>query len=280
MKIQEFFDKRTYTLTYVVYDPNSKDAVIIDPVLDYDKDSKTISFESLSILRDFVGQNNLDVRMILETHVHADHLSSSQYLKELYPGAVLGIGENIRTVQQTFKEVLNKEDSFPTDGSQFDRLFKDGEKVVAGSLEFEVLSTPGHTPACVSFYFAGAVFTGDALFMPDSGTGRTDFPAGSAEVLYQSVKKIYDLPDTTKVFVGHDYQPQGRNLEFVSTVSDQKGNNIHLKASTSEKDFIAMREARDKTLKEPALLGPSISANIEGGDQPESKDLEPYSHSS
>ncbi|SMF16269.1 MBL fold metallo-hydrolase [Pseudobacteriovorax antillogorgiicola] len=278
MKIQEFYDEATYTLTYVVYDEHSKDAVIIDPVLDFDPASGVVSFESTEILRKFIDKQSLQVKMVLETHAHADHLSSSHYLKEFYPQAVVAIGENIKLVQKTFKPIFSKPVDFPVDGSQFDRLLKDDELVEVGTLKFRVIFTPGHTPACASYLFEEkALFTGDALFMPDYGTGRCDFPAGSAKDLYNSVhNKIYTLDDKIEIYVGHDYQPGGRDLAFKTTVGEEKANNIQLKASTPENEFVTMRTERDKTLKAPRLLLPSVQVNIDAGQIPEQDEGKTY----
>lgn len=274
MKIKEFYDKDTYTLTYVVYDDQSKDAVIIDPVLDFDPASGKVSFESTQILREFIGEHSLRVHMILETHAHADHLSSSHFLKEFYPEAQVAIGENIKLVQKTFKPIFSKPADFPVDGSQFDRLLKDNELVELGTLKFQVIFTPGHTPACASYLFDHkALFTGDALFMPDYGTGRCDFPAGSAKDLYHSIHhRLYSLEDHIEVYVGHDYQPGGRDLAFKTTIGEEKAGNIQLRAETSEDDFVELRTKRDQTLKAPRLLLPSVQVNIDAGQIPEEED--------
>lgn len=272
MEIIHFFDEDTFTLTYLVIDPKTRDTVIIDPVLDFDPPSGAVTHKSLEKLKDFISGRNLVVRAILETHAHADHLSSSQLLKEIYPDAVIGIGEKIKVVQEVFKAHFNI-DYLKTNGSQFDLLFKDFQEVSFGSIKMKAIPTPGHTPACMSYLFGDALFTGDALFMPDYGTGRCDFPRGSAKDLYHSVaKNLYSLPDETRVFVGHDYQPNGRELQFMTTIGESKKSNIQLKASTSEKEFIEFREKRDKTLKAPRLLLPSIQVNIDAGKLPPAED--------
>lgn len=269
MNIQHFFDPDTYTLTYVVSDPQTRDAVIIDPVLDFDPPSGLVEDKSLKPVIDYINQQKLTVRGILETHAHADHLSSSQILKQLYPQAKTAIGEKIKIVQEVFKAHFNLPE-LKTDGSQFDHLFKDFEEVSFGSLKMKAIPTPGHTPACMSYQFADNVFSGDALFMPDYGTGRCDFPKGSAKDLYQSVaRNLYSLPDSTKVYVGHDYSPGGREMRFQTTIGESKKSNIQLKAQTSESEFINFRETRDKTLKAPRLLLPSIQVNIAAGHLPE-----------
>lgn len=272
MKIQHFYDPDTFTLTYLVIDPKTKDTVIIDPVLDFDPPSGTVTDKSITAVLEYIKAEGLTVKAILETHAHADHLSSSQILKQLFPNAVLAIGEKIKVVQEVFKNHFNI-DYLKTDGSQFDRLLKDNEEVQFGSLKMKAIPTPGHTPACMSYLFGDVVFTGDALFMPDYGTGRCDFPKGSAKDLYQSVSKnLYSLPDDTKVFVGHDYSPNGREMKYETTIGESKKNNIQLKANTSESEYIQFREARDKTLKAPRLLLPSIQVNIDAGHLPPKED--------
>jgi glyoxylase-like metal-dependent hydrolase (beta-lactamase superfamily II) len=269
VEVKAFFDEPTYTLTYVVYDAKTSDAVIIDPVLDYDPLDSVTSIESVEKLLKFVKEKELKVHYILETHAHADHLSSSQELKKLLPGAKLAIGEKITDVQKMFKGILELPEDFNTDGEQFDQLFKDKDVVTAGSLEFKVLHTPGHTPACVSYLFDGAVFTGDALFMPDYGTGRCDFPGGDAKDLYRSVQgRLYTLPENTKVYVGHDYLPGGRQMEYESTIDAEKSSNVQLPVDRSEEDFVEFRRSRDATLKMPRLIFQSVQVNLDGGKLP------------
>ena len=268
MQIQHFFDADTFTLTYLVIDEDTKDTVIIDPVLDFDPPSGKIRDLSIQKVLNFISINNLRVKGILETHVHADHLSSSQILKQQFPEAVLGIGSKIKIVQEVFKGHFNLPD-LKVDGSQFDHLFNDYELVSFGSLKMKAIPTPGHTPACMTYLFEDAAFTGDALFMPDYGTGRCDFPKGSAHDLYHSVvKNLYALPDETRVFVGHDYSPNGREMRFETTIGESKRSNIQLSLSTNEKDYVEFRTARDKTLKAPRLLLPSIQINIAAGHLP------------
>lgn len=268
MKIKHFFDPDTFTLTYVVIDEETSDAVVIDPVLDFDPPSGAVSDESLKNVISYIRDNKLNLRGILETHAHADHLSGSQVLKKLFPEAVLAIGEKITVVQEFFKGHFNI-DYLETKGLQFDHLFKDFEEKSFGSLKMKALPTPGHTPACMSYYFEGHVFTGDALFMPDSGTGRCDFPKGSSTELYHSItKNLYTLPDETEVYVGHDYSPNGREMKFLTTIGESKKSNIQLNTTVSEKEFVAFREARDRTLKAPRLLLPSIQVNIDAGKLP------------
>ncbi len=269
IQIKEFFDKATFTLTYVVWDPATSDAVVIDPVLDYDPGSSTVKEESVSAVASFLDRESLKVHFILETHAHADHLSGSQPLKKRYPQAKLAIGARITAVQKIFKPIFDLPDSFPTDGRQFDRLLKEGEGFDAGSIVIGVRYTPGHTPACCSYLIGDAVFTGDALFMPDYGVGRCDFPAGSSETLYESVtKQLFSLPESTRVFTAHDYLPNGRPLRFESTIGEEKRSNIHINAETSKEAFVKFRTERDKTLVAPRLLLPSVQVNIDAGNLP------------
>jgi glyoxylase-like metal-dependent hydrolase (beta-lactamase superfamily II) len=268
MKIQAWFDAPTSTLTYCVYDETSKDAVLIDPVWDYDAASGTLTEKSLAVVRDFIKTHSLKLHLILETHAHADHVTGAQVLKRDFPQAKVAIGARITEVQSAFKSIFNLGDDFATDGRQFDILLKDGSVTSAGTLSIKTIFTPGHTPACVSYLIGDAVFTGDALFLPDSGTGRCDFPAGSAKELYDSVKSLYALPENTRVFVGHDYQPGGRAVLWESKIADQKTTNIQLRDNTSEHDFVTARNARDKTLTAPKLLFPSIQINAAGGQLP------------
>jgi glyoxylase-like metal-dependent hydrolase (beta-lactamase superfamily II) len=270
MNIETFYDARTNTLTYVVFDPASKDAVVIDPVLDYDAASSKTWTESVDRVIAFINERRLRVHYVLETHAHADHLSGSQRIKAACPNVQVAIGERITRVQEVFKTVFDLPPDFPTDGRQFDRLLKEGERFSAGTLAFEVLFTPGHTPACASYRIGDAVFTGDALFMPDSGTGRCDFPGGSAEDLYRSLTgRLYALPDDTRVFVGHDYQPGGREVRWQSTIGEQKAHNVALPASRSREDFVAFRSQRDATLNAPRLLFQSVQVNVDAGRLPE-----------
>ncbi|MEZ4382358.1 MAG: MBL fold metallo-hydrolase [Nannocystaceae bacterium] len=269
MNIEAFFDTRTYTLTYVVFDPETRDAVIIDPVLDYEPVGSKVFTESVAQVLEFVRDEGLKVHSILETHAHADHLSGSQELKKALPGVEVVIGAKITAVQDLFKGFFNLAADFPTDGSQFDRLLDDGEAMTAGSLTIEAIATPGHTPACLSYLIGDAVFTGDALFMPDYGTGRCDFPAGDARDLYKSVhERLYALPDATRVFVGHDYLPGGRELAYESTIGEEKAKNVQLPAARSEGDFVAFRTERDATLAAPKLLYQSVQVNIDAGHLP------------
>ena len=271
-QIKEFFDKNTWTLTYVVWDEATRDAVVIDPVLDYDQASSKTNEESAKAVIGFLRSKELNLHYILETHAHADHLSGSQILKREFPKARVAIGEKITKVQEVFKGVFGLAADFKTDGSQFDRLLKDGEQIDAGSLKIKTIFTPGHTPACASYLIDGNVFVGDALFMPDYGTGRCDFPSGSAEDLYHSVhERLYALPDQTKVYTGHDYMPNGRDLKFMATLADEKRGNIQFKTETTQEEFVRFRKERDRTLAAPKLLLPSIQVNIDAGHLPEAE---------
>ena len=269
-KIKSFYDADTHTLSYIVYDENNT-TVLIDPVLNYDPAASKISRRSVNEVVSFIRENNLDLQLILETHAHADHITGSEVLKEIFPRVRVGISENIREVQKTFKKMFNITE-IDESGSQFDLLLKNGEILMIGDLSIKVLFTPGHTPACASFLIGNNLFTGDALFMPDFGTGRCDFPGGSSEQLYYSIHEtLYSLPDETKVYVGHDYQPGGRELKYETTIGESKRENIQLKASTSESEFVSFRESRDKTLSAPKLLLQSIQLNINSGKIPEAE---------
>lgn len=272
LKVQHFFDKDTYTLTYLVYDDESKDSIIIDPVLNYDQASSKTNMESINALDSFITQRKLKPHYILETHAHADHLTGAVELKNRYPEIKVAIGRNITKVQSTFKDIFNLKD-FNESGVQFDKLLDENEVLNAGAIKVKTIYTPGHTPACSSYLIDNLLFTGDALFMPDYGTGRCDFPMGSAKDLYQSIhEKLYTLPDETRYFTCHDYQPNGRELRYESTIGESKRENIQLKQETSEAEFIDFREKRDAKLSAPKLLLPSIQINIDGGHMPKAED--------
>lgn len=266
MKIEALYDQATNTITYVVWDKQTREALIIDPVMDYDPASSTLSYASTNKVLELIKKLEVNVSLILETHAHADHVSGSEELKKHLPNAKLAIGEEITSVQKTFKEIFNFGSDFRTDGSQFDRLIADGEKFKVGTMEFQAIYTPGHTPACYCYKINDVVFTGDALFMPDFGVARCDFPGGSAETLYTSItEKLYTLPDDTRYYTAHDYQPGGRELRYEATIGESKKNNIHLKVNTNKEEFINFRTNRDKTLNAPRLLLPSIQINANGG---------------
>jgi glyoxylase-like metal-dependent hydrolase (beta-lactamase superfamily II) len=268
MKVQEFFDPATFTLTYVVFDEASRDAVVIDPVLDFDPIAVETGTASLDKVVSFAKAQGLHVHYVLETHAHADHITGAQVLKKRLEAEVV-IGARITDVQKTFQGIFDLGATLATDGSQFDRLVRDGDELRAGTLGIGVIATPGHTPACVTYRIGDAVFTGDALFIEDYGTGRCDFPSGSADELYTSVHdKLYALPDATRVFVGHDYQPGQRGLRFATTIGASKASNIQLKANTTREEFVRNRQARDATLKAPHLLFPSVQLNVNAGKMP------------
>ncbi len=270
MNTRAFFDPDTSSLTYVVWDPETRDAVVIDPVLDFERDTWRIVTHSVDAVSEFVREQSLRVRWVLDTHVHADHLSGMAVLKERF-GAPTAIGAHITEVQAVFAGAYNLKE-LPVDGSQWDRLLADGQVLDAGSLKVEALHTPGHTPACVTYRIGDAVFVGDTLFMPDYGTGRCDFPKGSAEAMYDSIGRLYKLPDATRVFVGHDYQPDGREVRWETTIGASKASNIQLSASTSRESYVAFRKERDKTLGPPALILQSLQVNIAAGVLPEPED--------
>ena len=268
--VTAFFDEATFTVTYVVADPDSAHAAIIDPVLDYDPASGRTSTASADKVAGFVGDNGLHVDWILETHVHADHLTAAPYLKEKLGGRI-AIGSNVAAVQEVFKGVFNIED-LATDGSQFDHLFEDGDEFEVGGISGSVLGTPGHTPACITYVVGDAAFVGDTLFMPDFGTARTDFPGGDAGMLYDSIQRILSLPAATRLFLCHDYKAPGRDeFAWETTVAEQREANVHINQGVSRDEFVAMREGRDSELGMPRLILPSIQVNVRAGRLPEAE---------
>jgi len=267
IEIQAFFDEATNTVSYLVADPATGRAAIIDPVLDYDQRTGEASTASADAILAAIAAKSLTVDWVLETHAHADHLSAAPYIK-VKTGARIGIGEHIRDVQRIFRPVFNAVD-VKGDGSEFDHLFSDGERFALGATEVEVLHVPGHTPADVAYRFGDAVFVGDTLFMPDYGTARADFPGGSASDLYRSIRKLLLLPPETRLFMCHDYKAPGRDhYAWETTVARQRAGNVHVHDGISEGDFVAMRTARDATLKAPVLLLPSVQVNIRAGKLP------------
>jgi len=266
--IKHFFDAPTFTFTYVVHDPETKLGVVIDPVLNYEPAAGKCTTESVNHLVNYVESENISIEYLLETHIHADHLSGTRALKNAIGGKV-GIGSQVVQIQETFADVFNVESSFTADGSQFDVLFEDDESFTVGKLQFKVWHTPGHTPACVSYLVEDSIFVGDTLFMPDYGTARTDFPAGSAQNLYHSIQRILSLPDQTRIFLCHDYGTESRPEVCEQTnVEAEKLHNIHIGHLTSEEQFIEMREARDAKLSTPALLYPSVQFNMRSANFP------------
>lgn len=267
-----FFDEATNTATYVVSEADGNSCAVIDSVLDYDANAGRTSTTSADSVIGYIRENELSCEWILETHAHADHFSAAPYLRDKIGGKI-AIGEHIPEIQAVFDGIFNAGDAFKTDGSQFDELFKDGETFHIGDMPVRVIFTPGHTPACVSYHIADAVFVGDTLFMPDYGTARCDFPGGDARTLYHSIQKIFELPDETRMFLCHDYKAAGRDtFDWETTVGVQKTSNIQIHDGISESDFVKMRKARDKTLGLPKLILPSIQVNMRAGELPPPED--------
>jgi len=268
-EVTGFFDDATNTISFVVKDPNSASCAIIDSVLDFDYSSGRTDTKSADEIIDFVTKNGLSVEWLLESHVHADHLSAAPYLQERLGGKI-GIGENITVVQDTFGKVFNEGTEFQRDGSQFDKLFVEGDSLHIGQMRGDVLHTPGHTPACLTYVIGDAAFVGDTLFMPDFGTARCDFPGGSSEMLFNSIQKILALPDETRIFVGHDYKAPGRDeFAWETTVGAQKARNVHVGDGKSQEEFVKMRDTRDASLAMPKLIIPSLQVNMRAGQMPE-----------
>ena len=270
-QVHGIFDTATSTVTYVVYEKPGSACAIIDSVLDYDPKSGRTKHTSADKVVDFVKTNQLKVEWILETHAHADHLSAAPYLKEQLGGKT-AIGDHIGGVQKVFKGIFNMEADFKADGSQFDHLFKDGESIPVGGLVGHTMYVPGHTPACVAYQFGDAVFVGDTMFMPDVGTARCDFPGGDAKTLYASTRKILSLPPETRLFMCHDYPPNGRPVTFKATVAEQRAKNIHVHDGISEAQFVELRTKRDATLDMPVLILPAVQINIRAGELPPKED--------
>ena len=271
-QIKAFFDEATFTVTYVVHDPESRRAAIIDSVLDYDPASGRTSFSSADAVLAYVGEKELSIDWHLETHAHADHLSAAPYLQKKLGGKI-AIGEHIVTVQQVFGKLFNAGTEFERDGSDFDHLWKDGDRFQIGNLDVTVLHVPGHTPACIAYVIGDAVFVGDTMFMPDYGTARADFPGGDARTLYRSAKRLLSLPPETRLFMCHDYLPEGRKeYMWETTVEAERKANVHIHDGVAEDAFVAMREARDATLAMPKLILPSVQVNMRAGHLPPPED--------
>ena len=266
-QVKAFFDPATWTVSYVVFDAPGGHCALVDSVLDYDPKSGRTRTDSADQLIAFVREQNLMVDWILETHAHADHLSAAPYLRN-HLGGKIAIGGKITQVQNVFKGIFHLEPEFATNGSQFDHLFEDGDTFAIGTLQAQALSVPGHTPACMAYQVGDAVFVGDTLFMPDVGTARCDFPGGNAHTLYQSVRKLLSLPPETRLFMCHDYPPEGRAAQWECTVADQRARNIHVHDGVSEAAFVAMRTKRDAGLAMPVLILPSVQVNIRAGELP------------
>ncbi|GBQ20694.1 MBL fold metallo-hydrolase [Acidiphilium acidophilum] len=268
-EVLSFYDKATNTISYIVIDPATKHAAIVDSVLDYDPKAGRVSTASADEMIAAVKAHDLTIDWIVETHVHADHFSAAQYLQQHIGSGVIGIGGQIAPVQSNFADMFDMGIDFKTDGSQFDHLFQDGESFKVGTIEAKAIYTPGHTPACMSYLIGDAVFVGDTLFMPDYGTARCDFPGGDAHALYASVQRLFTLPPETRMFTAHDYQPGGREPAWETTVGEQKAKNVQIREGISEDEFVAMRQKRDATLAAPVLILPSLQVNIRGGDLPD-----------
>jgi glyoxylase-like metal-dependent hydrolase (beta-lactamase superfamily II) len=267
-QVKAFFDDKTNTVSYVVKDPNSNACAVIDSVMDIDYAAGRVTYHSADAIIGYVRQHGLKLEWLIETHVHADHLSGAPYIQEKLGGKI-GIGENITIVQETFGKIFNEGTEFQRDGSQFDRLFKDGDSYTIGAMNAYAMHTPGHTPACMTHVIGDAAFVGDTLFMPDGGSARADFPGGDARTLYRSMKRILSLPDQTRLFMCHDYGPSGREIRWETTVAEEREHNIHVKDGIEEDDFVRIREARDKTLEMPKLIIPSLQVNMKAGELPQ-----------
>ncbi|MBR9764583.1 MAG: MBL fold metallo-hydrolase [Rhodobacteraceae bacterium] len=266
-QVTGFFDEATNTISYVVKDPNSQSCAIVDSVMDIDYAAGRISYHAADELIGFVKGNGLTLEWLIETHVHADHLSAAPYIQGKL-GGKLGIGRNITVVQETFGKIFNEGTEFQRDGSQFDRLFDDGDTYRVGGMECLAIHTPGHTPACMTHVMGDAAFVGDTLFMPDGGSARADFPGGDAGVLYDSIQKVLALPDETRLFMCHDYGPNGREIRWETTVAEEKAHNIHVGAGKTKEEFVKFRTERDAQLDMPKLIIPSLQVNMRGGELP------------
>ncbi len=273
-QVQAFFDPATNTISYVVRDPKSQSCAVIDPVMDIDYAAGRITYKSADEIIAFIESNDLTLEWIIETHVHADHLSAAPYLQQKLGGKI-GIGDKIMVVQDTFGKIFNEGTEFQRDGSQFDALFEDGDTYMIGQMQAIALYTPGHTPACMTHVMGDAAFVGDTLFMPDGGSARADFPGGDAGTLYDSIQKVLALPDDMRLFMCHDYGPNGRDIQWETTVGSEKAHNIHVGGGKTKDDFIAFRTARDATLDMPKLIIPSLQVNMRAGEIPRDADGRP-----
>jgi glyoxylase-like metal-dependent hydrolase (beta-lactamase superfamily II) len=273
-KVEAFFDSATNTISYVVKDPNSRACAVVDSVMDIDYAAGRITYDNADEIIRYIRDNNLELEWIIETHVHADHLSAAPYIQGKLGGKI-GIGDQIMVVQDTFGKVFNEGTEFQRDGSQFDALFRDGDTYDIGTMRAFAIHTPGHTPACMTHVIGDAAFVGDTLFMPDGGSARADFPGGDAATLYDSIQKILALPDAMRLFMCHDYGPDGREIQWETTVGEEKANNIHVGGGKSREEFVKFRTERDATLDMPKLIIPSLQVNMRAGEVPKDKDGKP-----
>lgn len=272
--VKAFFDQATNTISYIVKDPSSNACAVIDSVMDIDYAAGRISYHNADLIIDYIYKNDLKLEWIIETHVHADHLSAAPYIQKALGGRI-GIGEKIMLVQETFGKIFNEGTEFQRDGSQFDMLFKDGDVYQIGHMNAFAMYTPGHTPACMVHVIGNAAFVGDTLFMPDGGSARADFPGGDAATLYDSIQKVLLLPDEMRLFMCHDYGPNGRNIQWETTVAAEKEHNIHVSKGATKEQFVKLRTERDKTLAMPKLIIPSLQVNMRAGEVPTDKDGRP-----
>src|SRR5690606_12644854 len=273
-KVEAFFDPATNTISYVVKDPSSNACAVIDSVMDIDYAAGRITYDHADAIIDYIRRNDLKLEWIIETHVHADHLSAAPYIQNALGGRI-GIGDKIMVVQDTFGKIFNEGTEFQRDGSQFDALFKDGDTYMVGTMQAVAIYTPGHTPACMAHVMGDAAFVGDTLFMPDGGSARADFPGGDATTLYDSIQKVLALPDETRLFMCHDYGPNGRDIQWETTVATEKEHNIHVGKGATKEQFVKFRTERDATLAMPKLILPSLQVNMRAGEVPTDKDGRP-----
>lgn len=273
-QVEAFFDPATNTISYVVKDPSSNACAVIDSVMDIDYAAGRITYDHADAIIDYIRKNDLELEWIIETHVHADHLSAAPYIQNA-PGGKIGIGDKIMVVQDTFGKIFNEGTEFQRDGSQFDALFEDGDTYMVGNMRGVAIHTPGHTPACMVHVMGDAAFVGDTLFMPDGGSARADFPGGDAATLYDSIQKVLALPDETRLFMCHDYGPNGRDIQWETTVAAEKEHNVHVGKGSTKEQFVKLRTERDATLAMPKLIIPSLQVNMRAGEVPTDKDGRP-----